>query len=201
MDQGKIAIGVPIDVPFAEVNRLLDTRLRGKTFPEDGSGAGEITVQSIAASAAGDRLVISMQVKAKERKTWFALGSDATIHLTGKPVLDQERQMLRLDQVVLAVESEAAFGLLGAAAKVAMPHLKNALASHAMIDLRPTLANARRSIDKALSDFRMQTDGIKADAQITGLRLTGVEFDSSIVRVTAELDGVARVSVSKLPAR
>jgi len=201
MDQGKIAIGVPIDVPFAEVNRLLDTRLRGKTFPEDGSGAGEITVQSIAASAAGDRLVISMRVKAKERKSWFSFGGDATIHITGKPVLDQERQMLRLDNIALAVESEAAFGLLGGAAKAAMPHLQTALASHAMIDLRPALANARRSIDKALSDFRMQADGIKTDAQITGLRLTGVEFDSRIVRVTAELDGIARVSVSKLPAR
>ena len=70
-----------------------------------------------------------------------------------------------------------------------------------MIDLRPALANARRNIDKALSDFRMQGDGIKTDAQITGLRLTGVEFDSKVVRVTAELDGVARVSVSKLPEK
>ena len=94
MDQGKIAIGVPIDVPFTEINRLLDTRLRGKTFPEDGSGAGEITVRSIAASATGDRLVISMLVKATERKSWFSFGGDATIHVTGKPVLDQERQML-----------------------------------------------------------------------------------------------------------
>lgn len=201
MDQGKIAIGVPIDVPFTEVNRLLDARLKGKTFPEDGSGAGAITVQSITTSAAGDRVVISMRVKAKERKSWFAFGGDATIHVTGKPVLDQQRQILRLDQVGLAVESEAAFGLLGAAAKAAMPHLQNALASHAMIDLRPTLANARRNIDKALSDFRTQGDGIKADAQITGLRLTGVAFDSRIVRVTAELDGVARVSVTKLPGK
>jgi hypothetical protein len=201
MDQGKIAIGVPVDVPFTEVTRLLDTRLRGKTFPEDGSGAGEITVQSIAASSAGDRLVISMRVKAKERKSWFSFGGDATIHVTGKPVLDQERQMLRLDNVALAVESEAAFGLLGAAAKAAMPHLQTALASHAMIDLRPALANARKNIDKALSDFRVQADGIKTDAQITGLRLTGVEFDSRIVRVTTELDGIARVSVSKLPEK
>lgn len=201
MDQGKIAIGMPIDVPFSEVNRLLDARLRGRTFPEDGSGAGEITVLGIAASASGDRLVISMQVRAKERKSWFSFGSEATIHVTGKPVLDQTRQMLRLDDVALTVGSENAFGLLGAAAKVAMPHLRNALASHAVVDLRPVLGNARRSIDKALSDFRIQADGIKADAQITGLRLVGVEFDSQTVRVTAELDGVARVSVSRLPGR
>ena len=44
-------------------------------------------------------------------------------------------------------------------------------------------------------------DGIKTDAQITGLRLVGIEFDSKIVRVTAEIDGVARVSVSKLAGK
>ena len=40
MDNGRLAIGVPIDVPFTELNKLLDAQLKGKRFPEDGSGAG-----------------------------------------------------------------------------------------------------------------------------------------------------------------
>jgi hypothetical protein len=201
MDQGKIAIGVPIDVPFAELNRLIDTQLTNKTFPEDGSGAAQITVLRAVAAAAGDRVVVSMLVKAQERTSWFGFGSEATIHISGKPVLDQSRQTLRLDDLALTVESDAAFGLLGATAKAAVPALQSALARHAVIDLRPALANARKSIDKALADFRKQGDGIKTDAQLTGLRLVGVEFDSTIVRVTAELDGIARVSVSRLPGK
>lgn len=201
MDQGKIAIGVPIDVPFTEINKLLDARLKGKTFPEAGSGAGEITVLGATAAAAGDRLLISMLVKAKERASWFGFGGEATIHVSGKPLLDQNQQTLRLDDVKLAVESEAAFGLLGTAAKAAMPFLQQALAQNSVADLRPALANARKSLDKSLADFRLQRDGIKTDAQITGLRLIGIEFDSQIVRVTAEMDGVARVSVTKLPGR
>lgn len=201
MDQGKIAIGVPIDVPFAELNRLIDTQLTGKTFPEDGSGAAQITVLRAVAAAAGDRVIVSLLLKAQERKSWFGLGSEATIHISGKPALDQDRQTLRLDNIALAVESDAAFGLLGAAAKAAVPSLQNALARHAVIDLRPALANARKSIDKALADFRQQGDGIKTDAQLTGLRLVGIEFDSQIVRVTAEIDGVARIAVSRLPGK
>ena len=201
LDQGKIAIGVPIDVPFAELNKLIETQLTDKTFPEDGSGAAQITVLRAVAAAAGDRVIVSMLVKAQERKSWFGLGSEATIHISGKPALDQDRQTLRLDDIALAIESDAAFGLLGAAAKTAVPALQNALARYAVFDLRPALANARKSIDKALVDFRKQDDGIKIDAQLTGLRLVGVEFDSEIVRVSAEIDGIARVSVSRLPGK
>jgi len=201
IEQGKIAIGVPIDIPFTELNRLIDTQLKGRTFPEDGSGLAKITVLRAAAAAAGDKVMVSMLVNAKENKSWFGLGAEATIHISGKPVLDQENQTLRLSDVKLAVESDAAFGLLGAAARAAMPALQAAVARQAIFDLRPTLANARKSLDKALADFRVQGDGVKADAQITGLRLAGVEFDQTIVRVTAEVDGVARVSVSKLPGR
>ena len=38
VEQGRVNIAVPIDVPFTEVNRLLESQLAGKTFPEDGNG-------------------------------------------------------------------------------------------------------------------------------------------------------------------
>ena len=92
-------------------------------------------------------------------------------------------------------------GLVGTAANAAIPFLQTALEKNAVIDLKPALANARRSIDKALTDFRMQNDDIKVDATMTGLRLVGIEFDSKIVRITAEADGIARVALSKLPVK
>ena len=79
--------------------------------------------------------------------------------------------------------------------------LQAALERNAVIDLKPTLANARRSIDKALSDFRQHNDDVKVDATMTGLRLVGIEFDSNIVRVTAEADGIARAALNKLPGK
>lgn len=199
MDQGKINVAVPIDIPFTEVNRLLEVQLKGKTFPEDKSGAFSATVRTVSLAASGDRLLISLRVKANENKSWFGLGAEATIHVWGKPVLDSGRQMLRLKDIALDVESEAAFGLLGAAARAAVPYLESTLAENATVDLLPLTANARKSIEAALADFRKSADGVRVDAAVTNLRLVGIEFDNKTIRVIAEADGTVRVAVTALP--
>ena len=199
MDQGKINVAVPIDIPFTEVNRLLEAQLKGKTFPEDKSGAFSATVRTVALAASGDRLLISLRVKANENKSWFGLGAEATIHVWGRPALDSARQMLRLKDIALDVESEAAFGLLGAAARAAVPYLETTLAENAVVDLLPLTANARKSIETAIADFRKSADGVRVDAAVTDLRLVGIEFDAKTLRVIAEADGTVKVAVTALP--
>jgi Domain of unknown function (DUF4403) len=199
MDNGRLAIGVPIDLPFTELNKVLETQLKGKRFPEDGSAAVEVEVRGASLAAAGDRLLISLLVKARERKSWFGLGAEATVHIWGKPALDQANQILRLTDLTLAVESEAAFGLLGVAARTAVPHLQKALADKAVIDLKPFAADARTKIAAALNEFQQNVNGVRVDATVQDLRLTGIEFDSNTLRVIAEADGTAKVAVSELP--
>jgi hypothetical protein len=114
-------------------------------------------------------------------------------------VLDRERQLLRLDEVLLDVQSQAAFGLLGAAARAAVPYLEKALAENAVIDLLPLTASARKSIEAAIADFRKSADGVRVEAAITNLRLVDIAFDAKTLRVIAEADGTARVAVTKLP--
>ena len=99
----------------------------------------------------------------------------------------------------LAVESEAAYGLLGAAARAAMPYLQKALAENAVIDLKPFAADARTKIGAALAEFRKAAPGVQVDAAVNDLRLTGIAFDSNTLRVIAEADGTANVAVSQLP--
>ena len=199
LTQGRVAIGVPIDVPFTEVNRLLEAQLKGKSFPEDGQAPVEVTVLRAKVAASGDRLLISLLVKAKERKSWFGFGTEATVHVWGKPALDREQQILRMGDISLAVESEAAFGLLGAASRAAMPYLQAALQKNAVVDLKPFAANARLGIEKAIADFRQQSDDVRVEAAVTGLRLTDIAFDSKTLRVIAEADGNVRAAVSRLP--
>ena len=38
-NEGTLDIAVPIDIPFPEVSRLIEAQVKGKTFPEDGSGS------------------------------------------------------------------------------------------------------------------------------------------------------------------
>ena len=75
------------------------------------------------------------------------------------------------------------------------------MAQQAAVDLKPFAANARRSIEGALADFRGAGDGVRVDATIKDLRLADIAFDANTLRLIAELDGAASVAVSKLPTR
>ena len=199
MDNGKLSIGLPIDVPFTELNKLLDVQLKGKRFPEGTDAPVEVEVRSATLAASGDRLLIALKVKAHERKSWFGFGAEASVNIWGKPKLDPGTQVLSLTDISLAVESEAAFGLLGTAARAAMPYLQQALAEKAVIDLTPFLNDAKAKIGVALNDFRQAKDGVEVEAAINNLRLTGIAFDSTTLRVIAEAEGTARVTVTELP--
>lgn len=195
-----VNIGVPIDVPFTEINKLIATQMVGRTYPEDGSGPVDVTVRSANVTPSGERLLISLLVRAKEKKSWFGLGAEATVHIWGRPVLDQAQQTLRLTDIELAVESEAAFGLLGAAARAAVPQMQQALLQRATLDLKPIAANAREKIAAAIADYQKNEDGLKVDARIDSLTLADIAFDSKTLRVVAEAGGTLNVFVSKLPA-
>ena len=146
-NEGTLDIAVPIDIPFPEVSRLLEAQIKGKTFPEDGSGSFATTIKQAVVAASGDRLLISLLVNVKKRG-FFALGADATVHVWGKPVLDQTAQVLRFTDVALDVESQAAFGLLGEAAKAAVPYLQRTLAEQAVIDSQTSFAADGRSTER-----------------------------------------------------
>jgi hypothetical protein len=157
-------------------------------------------VRRASIAASGDRLLISLRVKARERKSWFGFGAEANVHIWGKPALDQEKQILRMNDVQLALESEGAFGLLGAAARAAVPYLQEALAEKAVIDLKPFANDARQKIAAALADFRQNSQGVRVEAAVSELRLAGIEFDSKTLRIITEAGGTVRVAVSQIPA-
>ena len=195
---GGVVIGVPIDVPFTEINKIVEAQFAGRTFPEDGSGPVAVTVKHASVAASGDRLLISLLVNAKEKKSLFGFGGEATVHIWGKPLLDQTQQTLRLGNIQLAVESEAAFGLLGAAARAVMPRLQQALTEKATVDLKPFATNAQKKIAAAISDFQKNEDGVRVSAEITSLQLADIAFDSKTLRVIAEAQGAINVSVTQL---
>ena len=196
-DPGRVKVEVPIDVPFTEVNRLIAAQLVGKTFPEDKkSGAADVTVQSASVTPSGNRLLISLRVRAVERTSWFGLGTEATVHIWGRPNLNTQTQVLHLSDVALAVESE---GALGAAVRAAVPLLERAVADRTAIDLKPYTANARQSIAAAIAQFRTAGGGVRADATVDDLRIASIAFDATTLRIVTEATGSAKVLVTKLP--
>jgi hypothetical protein len=46
MDNGRLAVGVPIDVPFGELNKLLEAQLKGRHFPDDASAPVDVEMRN-----------------------------------------------------------------------------------------------------------------------------------------------------------
>ena len=104
MEQGQVNLALPVDIPFTEISRVMEAQLKGKVFPEDRSGSFTATIQSVNVAASGDRLLISLGVKANETKSWFGFGASAVIHVWGRPALDRERQMLRINNIQVDID-------------------------------------------------------------------------------------------------
>jgi hypothetical protein len=196
-NEGTVSIAVPIDIPFAEVSRLLETQVAGKTFPEDGSGAFATTIKHATIAASGDRLLISLLVNVKKRG-FFAIGADAAVNVWGRPVLDTQNQILRFTDVALDVQSNAAFGLLGAAAQAAAPLLQKMLADEAVIDLKPFAADAKQRIGAVVGALAAQDPGLSANVTVDDLRLAGIAYDDHTLRVLAQANGTVNVAISSL---
>jgi hypothetical protein len=194
-----VGIEVPIDVPLTDIGKLVEAKFAGRTFPEDGSGPAEVTVKRANVAASGDRLLITLLVHARQKNSWLGFGAEANVHIWVRPTVDLEQQILRLTNIELAVESEGAFGLLGTAARAAIPGLQKVLAENATIDLKPFATNAKKKLTAAISDFQKNEDGVRVAADITGLRLANIAFDSKTLRVIAEADGTINVTITALP--
>lgn len=195
---GQLTVGMPIDLPFTEVDRIVQAQLVGKTFPEDGNSAVTINVKKASVTPSGDRLLISMLVSGSEKKSFMGFGGEATVHIWGKPALDKAQQMLRLTDIQLAIESEAAFGLLGSAAKIAMPYLQRALSERAIIDLKPMIAMARERVAGVIAELQKDDHGVKIAADVSTIRLAAIAFDAKTLRVTAEAEGAVGATVTAI---
>jgi hypothetical protein len=197
--QPTVSIGIPIDIPFADVDKLVEAQLIGRHFPEDGSSSTDVTVKHVQVAASGDRLLISLLINAKEKASFLSFGGEATVYIWGKPTLDQKSQILRLTSVEMAVESEAAFGLLGAAARAVMPHLQKVLAEKTTVDLKPFLGDAQKMIASAVSDLQRSDNGARVTTDIANLALSDIAYDSNTLRLIAEVSGTINVTVAALP--
>ena len=100
-EQGRVAIAVPIDVPFTEVNRLIEAQFAGKTFRgrqrcvrRDGAPRQRGGVRRSAADLAAG----AGPPSARAGSAWVR---KRNVYVWGRPVLDPKTQVLRLTDVKL----------------------------------------------------------------------------------------------------
>ena len=191
---------MPIDLPFTDLNKIIaGADWSERPFPRTARVRSRSRSRAATIVAAGERLLISLGVHGKEKTSFLGFGADATVQIWGRPVLDQAQQTLRLTDVELAVESEAAFGLLGAAARAAVPHLQRALLQKVTVDLKPFASNAREKIAEAIADLQKNEDGVKVAGRYQQPTARRHRLDAKTLRVIAEAQGSISATISKVP--
>jgi len=106
------------------------------------------------------------------------------VHVGAKPVLDREIRCAP-DQYRARCESEAASGCSARRRARRCRILKTRSAENARIDLKPFAANAARSIEAALANFRKSEQSVTSKPW-SRAALAGIEYDSKTLRVIAE---------------
>ncbi len=198
LDHDGIDIAIPIELALTDVSKLLEVQLAGKTLPEDSTGPVSISIKQVGVVASGDRLLISLHVKARARENWLGLGTEADVNVLGRPVLDPDQQLLRLTDIAVDVNSAAAFGLVGKAADALAPLIRDTLASKAVMDLKPFAREAKEKISAAIANFSKADSGIKLTKTVNDFRVVDIAFDAQTLRLSTEVKGTMNVLISSL---
>ena len=152
---------------------------QGQDLPGDGNAPGQVTVLAANIAASGDRLLISLRVKAQGDQELVRprrRGDRARLGQARARPREPDHAAHRHFARRASPRRRSACSAPPRARP--SPICRTALAENAVVDLKPFAANARKSIEAAIADFQKPVDGVEVEAGVTGLRLVGIEFDS-----------------------
>ena len=196
---GGVTIGVPIDIPFTDINKILEAQFAGRTFPGGRLRPGRRHRETrdrhrlrrpAADLASGPRQGEEELLRVRRRRHRAHLGQARARPDAADPAARRHRTRRRIGSGVRTARRRGARGD-AASAKGA--------GGKATVDLKPFAANAQQKIAAAIADFQKNENGVRVTAEITNLRLADIAFDSKTLRVIAEAEGAINVSVTALP--
>ena len=199
MDDGKLAVGLPIDVPFSALDMLLEAQLKGHRYPEDAQHAG----RRRGAQGAYRR----QRRPAADRARRQGAREEELVRLRRqRHRSDLGQAGARRGQPDPAPDRCVAGGGIGSGLRPVGRRGARRRALFAKGAGReggggPETLRRRRQEEDRLGARRLpaQRRGVRVDAAVNDVRLTGIAFNSHTLRVIAEADGQAKVAVSELP--
>ena len=198
-DPGRVSIGVPIDMPFTDINKIVEAQFAGRTFPGGRFGLGRRHRQArqrrgigrpAADLASGQRQGEKEFLRIRRRGHCAYLGQAGARPGAADPAADRHRTRRRIGGGVRAARGRGARGR-AASAKGA-----GGQGHHRPQAVRLECAEEDRRRDRG---FQKNEDGVRVAAEITSLRLADIAFDSKTLRVIAEAAGAINVYITALP--
>ncbi len=177
------SLQLPIFLGYDAVNLKLKEELSGRTL-----SAGEsrsITIETISASANGNRLVFEVKILAVEGAGLFSTRRAGTVYIMGTPKWDRSGRSIRLDPV--DYDEGTTRGLLRTAAWVARPVLLESLRQAAVFPLSGPMDEATKALGRFL-DKREIAPGLtlRGSAGQVALESVAVTKEGLALRVLLE---------------
>ena len=173
---------------------LSDYATRELAGREIAGGAGgqnlSITPKRVVLSPFGSGILVSVGFSGKTGG-WLGARLDGDIHLIARPVLDVEKEELRLEDVSLWVDSAQAISATGAIGALAGPFVEDLVARKAVLDLSGHAQTARLRLAAAqarLNEGHLAADGVALSGAIDRIDLRDVVVSEAglLLRVTAQ---------------
>ena len=179
MQNGKLAVGVPIDVPFTALDKVLEAQLKGQRYPEDNSAPVEIEVRSVP-SRRRRRPPAGLA-----RRQGARAARDGSASAPTADGADLGQAGARREEPGAAPHRSVAGGGIGSRLR---PARRRRARRHAL-SAEGAGRQARRSTSsrspptpkedrRRARRIREERNGVRVDTAVDDLRLTGIAFDS-----------------------
>ncbi len=178
-------VRLDLDLPFQEATRQLQAQMVGRTFDTD---KGSFSVLDAAVGGEGGRAILQVKVKGR---------IEGTLSLTGRPVFDETRGTLRLDELDYTLETRS--WITRAGEWLLRSSLRRALQAQADWFLQRSFAEIRSQLEQNLNCDLLP--GVALKGTLGALRLGQPRILQDRFRIEAQLEGQAGLEVRNLADR
>lgn len=178
-------VRLDLDLPFGEATRQLRSQVVGRSFDTE---KGSFSILDASVGGQDGRAILQVRVKGR---------IEGTLNLTGRPVFDETRGVLRLEELDYTLESRS--WITRAGEWLLRSSLRRTLQAQTDWFLQRSFEDVRSQLNQNLN--RELTPGVALKGSLGTLRLGQPRILADRFRVEAQLEGQAAVEVKGLAER
>jgi hypothetical protein len=189
---GYVDINATAMASWERLNRELQARLVEQQLT--GSDGTELRINGVRVEPWGDGILLTLDLDARRGRWYHASGR---VYLTGRPRLDVDGRVLRLDDLDFALETKDT--LVAAARWLMEPTILEELRKRASLDLSPHIERAKRIAEDAIDRFVQQgPENIQLTAQLRDIRVSRLAVTEHSLQIALNARADVRAAITSL---
>ena len=193
-DASAIALWLPVEAGYGELQEVLEQRAVGRSFGE----AWPVTVDAARLMPLGRSLLLKADFRPQSPE-WLSRRGKVSAYLAAEPVLDPEAATVTLDG--LSIDTASSHAVAAALGELGERRFLASLGNPPVFDLSDWQEQLRRRANEALANLLSASSGnvaVAVAAQLDDLRLARLDIGPDSLRAVGHARGTAQVTIQKL---